>query len=80
MLICLEGILTQARMGVGCVALPSKGPMRGQYIFFMENLKVFISFLFILNTSGGSVPISLTWLRLLVCLKTEWGRLDTFAL
>ena len=41
-LISLKGFLTQTRMGVGWVALPSKGPMRGHYICFMENSQTFL--------------------------------------
>ena len=48
-LISLDGILTQTRMGVGWVALPSTGPMRDQYICFMEKTRSFYKFLFILN-------------------------------
>ena len=40
-LISLEGILIQTRRGISWVALPSKGPMRGQYICFMENLSFY---------------------------------------
>ena len=35
-LISLEGILTQRRIGICWVALPSKRPMKGKYICFME--------------------------------------------
>ena len=35
MFINLECTLTQTRMGFGRVTLPSKGPMTGQFVFFM---------------------------------------------
>ena len=44
MLISLKGTLTQPRMGVGRVTLPSKGPMRDQYVFVMAKSKRFDRF------------------------------------
>ena len=35
MLISKIGTLTQTRMGLGRVTFSSKGPTRGQYVFFM---------------------------------------------
>ena len=34
-IISLEGTLTQTRMGVDRVTLPSKGPIRNKYILFL---------------------------------------------
>ena len=46
-LISLESTLTQTRLGVGRVTLPSYGPMRGQYIFFMSKSQSFHRFSFL---------------------------------
>ena len=35
-LIILVGILTQKRMGLGCITFPGIGPRRGQYAFLMS--------------------------------------------
>ena len=43
-LISLEGNLAQTRMGVGWVALLSKGHMRGQYNCFMKKISSFYVF------------------------------------
>ena len=59
MLISLEGSLTQTKMGVGRVTLPSKGPARSQYICLMGKSQSFVGFLFLINISGESVSISL---------------------
>ena len=40
-LISLEYTLAQTRMGFGRVTLPSKGPMRGQYVFVMTTSQSF---------------------------------------
>ena len=39
MLISLEYTLAQTRMVFGKVSLPSKGPMRGKYVFLMSKSK-----------------------------------------
>ena len=49
--ISMESTLSQTRMGEGRVTLTSKGPMKGQYISFMANPKVFIGFLFSISIS-----------------------------
>ena len=61
MLISLEGTLTQTRLGVGRVTLPSKEPMRGQYICFIAkspSFHRFSSFLFSINIFGDSASVS----------------------
>ena len=45
-LINLKGTLSQTEMGIGRVSLPSKGPMRGQYVFLMEKFQIFDRFCF----------------------------------
>ena len=44
MLISLKGTLTQTRMGIGRVTLPSKGPMKGQFVFLITISKMFDRF------------------------------------
>ena len=44
MLISFVDTLTQTRMGVGRVTFPSKGPMRGQYVFHMTKSQSFRMF------------------------------------
>ena len=46
MLISLKGTLTQTGLGIGSVTLPSKGPMRGQYVFLMAKFQIFDGFCF----------------------------------
>ena len=46
MLISLNGTLNQTGIGVGRVSLPSKGPMRGQYVFLMAKFQIFIGSVF----------------------------------
>ena len=41
-----EGPLTQTRIGVSSVTVPSMGPMKGQYVFLIPNLEMCIHFLF----------------------------------
>ena len=41
MLISLKVTLSQTGMEVGMVSLPSKGPVRGQYIFLMAKFQMF---------------------------------------
>ena len=53
MLISLECTLAQTRMGFGRVTLPSKGPMRGQYVFLMTKSQSFY-ILFSISISGDS--------------------------
>ena len=65
MLISLKGTLSQTGMGVGRVSLPSEGPMRGQYVFFMAKCQILIV-LFSVSISRDLASISLTWLCLLV--------------
>ena len=62
-LISLEVIQTQTRIGAGLGALSNKGPMRGNIYALRKNPK---SFRFILNISRCSVSISLTRLSLLM--------------
>ena len=50
MLISFVGTLTETIMGVGGVTFPSNGSMGAQYVFLMQNLKVFLSII-----SGDSV-------------------------
>ena len=45
-LISLKGTLSQTRMGIGRVIVPSKGPMRGQNILLMAKSQVFDRFVF----------------------------------
>ena len=45
MLINLEGILAQTRIGVGRVTLPSKRPTTGQYGILMAQFQTFIRFI-----------------------------------
>ena len=62
MLISLECTPAQERMGFGSVTspikgstrchYPSKGPMRGHYVFLMAKSKVFVGFLFLIIISG----------------------------
>ena len=44
MLISLKGSPTQTRMGIRRLAFPCKGPMRGQYVLFMEKSRSFYMF------------------------------------
>ena len=53
MLISLECTQAQTRMGFGRVTLPSKGPMRGQYVFLMTKSRSFY-ILFSISISGDS--------------------------
>ena len=46
MLISLKSTLTQTGMGVGRVTLPSKGSMRGQYVFLMAKSQMFYRYCF----------------------------------
>ena len=60
MLISLEYTLTQTRMFFGRVTLISKGPMRGKYVFIIENPKLFfIDFPFSVSVSEGSASVCL---------------------
>ena len=46
MLLSLKGTLSQIGMGVGRVSFPSKGPMRGKYVFLMAKFQMFYRFCF----------------------------------
>ena len=44
-LISFVDTLTEIRIGVGIVTFPSKGPMWGEYVFFVANSQSFSSVL-----------------------------------
>ena len=44
MLISLKGTLNQTRMGVGRVTLPSKGPVRGHFVFLVAKSQIVVGF------------------------------------
>ena len=73
--ICLESILTQTRMGVGWVALPSKGHMRGQYmnICFMEKSQSFYKFSFYTEYFWGLSPYFLDMITLISVTQNRMG-------
>ena len=54
MLISLGGTLTQTRRAVGKKIFPSKGPMWGQYVFFMEKYHAVIDISTSIIISGDS--------------------------
>ena len=72
-LISLEDILTQPRMGVGWVALPSKGPMRGQYICFMEKSQSFYKFSFYTEYFWRLSPYFLDMITLISVTQNKLG-------
>ena len=43
-LISKVGTLIQIRIGVGSATFPIMGPMRGQYVFLMKNIHIFMLF------------------------------------
>ena len=71
--ISLEDIVTQPRMGVGWVALPSKGPMRGQYICFMEKSQSFYNFSFYTEYFWRLSPYFLDMITLISVTQNKLG-------
>ena len=69
----MESILTQTRMGVGWVALLSKGPMRGQYICFMEKSKCFYMFYFYTEYFSRLIPYFLDMITLISVTQNRMG-------
>ena len=63
--------MAQTKMWFGMVTLPSKGPMRDQYVFLMAN--VFIGFLFSISISGdfASYVIEMIMLLNLECTLAQ---------
>ena len=55
MLMSLGGTLTQTKGEVGKVTFPTKGPMRGQYVFLMAKYASFIDTLSISITISGDI-------------------------
>ena len=64
-LIILMGILTQIRMGLGCITVPGVGPRRGQYAFLMSKSRMLIYFQLLIIVLGFQPLIFLKWLCLL---------------
>ena len=65
-IIILMGILTQIRMGLGCITFPGIGPRRGQYAFLMSKSRMLIYFhLFKIIVLGFQPLIFLKWVCLL---------------
>ena len=73
-LINLEGILIQTRMGVGWVALPSKWPMRGQYICFIGKSQSFYKFSFDTKYFWRLGPYFLDMITLISVTQNRMGK------
>ena len=64
--------LTQARMGIGRVTFPSKGPIRGQNIFLMAQSQIFICFIHSILRSEDSASYFLRMIILISLVGTPW--------
>ena len=73
MLISLEGILTQTRIGVGWAALPSKGPMRDQIYLVYEKSQSFYKFSFYTEYFRRLSPYFLDMITLITVTQNRPG-------